>query len=282
MSFKKSFIRFNKILNTFLLHPRQAIDFLDRLPEVVRGSAYCQAEGMILDRQFQRAGPEDRSSDSLPNPLRQYFDSRKNGRGIWKWDHYFDIYHRYLNKFIGKEVHIVEVGIYSGGSLEMWKNYFGPGCHVYGVDIQEACRLYEEERTKIFIGDQADREFWKRFRQQVPNVDILIDDGGHLPEQQIVTLEEMLPHIRPGGVYICEDIGKIGNSFSVFVHQLADCLNAVNAVGATVKTTNWQRSIQSVHLYPYIVVIQKNDNPINELSNVKRGTQWQPFLNGII
>jgi hypothetical protein len=47
--------------------------------------------------------------------------------------------------------------------------------------------------TSIHIGDQGDREFWRAFRERVPPVDVLIDDGGHQPEQQIVTLEEMLP-----------------------------------------------------------------------------------------
>jgi hypothetical protein len=58
---------------------------------------------------------------------------------------------------------------------------------------------------KIFIGDEEDRKFWRRFKAEVPAVDIVIDDGGHQTQQQVVTLEELLPHLRPGGVYICED-----------------------------------------------------------------------------
>jgi hypothetical protein len=54
----------------------------------------------------------------------------------------------------------------------------------------------------VFVGDQADRSFWKRVKQEVPNLGVVIDDGGHIPEQQIVTLEEMFPHLRPGGVYL--------------------------------------------------------------------------------
>jgi len=61
------------------------------------------------------------------------------------------------------------------------------------VDIEEACRVYENDWTSISIGDQADRGFWKRFKQEHPRIDVLIDDGGHQPEQQLATLEEMLP-----------------------------------------------------------------------------------------
>ena len=46
---------------------------------------------------------------------------------------------RDFKKFIGCEVHVVEVGIYSGGSLAMWRDYFGSKCHVYGIDIAEEC-----------------------------------------------------------------------------------------------------------------------------------------------
>lgn len=44
-----------------------------------------------------------------------YFVTHNTGPGIWKWLHYFDIYHRHLQKFRGKEVNILEIGIYSGG-----------------------------------------------------------------------------------------------------------------------------------------------------------------------
>jgi len=138
--------------------------------------------------EVSRAPTEDTN-----NPLKDYFDSHSSGPGIWKWNHYFDIYHRFFKKFVGTEVSILEIGIYSGGSLDMWRNYFGAGCQVYGIDVQEACKVYEGEGKRIFIGDQADREFWRRFREQVPSLDIVIDDGGHRPEQQIVTLEETLP-----------------------------------------------------------------------------------------
>src|SRR6185437_3589006 len=140
------------------------------------------------------------------NTLLEYFNSHTEGRGIWKFLHYFPIYERYFSQFRGKEVHILEIGIYSGGSLEMWREYFGPRCSVYGVDIEPNCKTYENSSVRVFIGDQSDRTFWKDFKKQVPILDIVIDDGGHEPEQQIATLEELLPHLRPGGIYLCEDI----------------------------------------------------------------------------
>ena len=102
----------------------------------------------------------------------------------------------------------------------MWRSYFGSECHVYGVDIEEACKTYEREKVTVFIGDQEDPDFWTQFKNQVQGIDILIDDGGHTPNQQMVTLEQMLPYLRPGGVYLCEDVEGINNGFAAFHPEL--------------------------------------------------------------
>ncbi len=216
-----------------------------------------------------------RGQDDSPNPLRAYFDAVREGPGVWKWLHYFEPYHRHLRKFVSRPVTVVEVGVYGGGSLPMWRHYFGQGCRVHGVDIQEQCKAYEDSQTTIHIGDQADRAFWKRFRQSVPDVDVLIDDGGHQPEQQMVTLEEMLPHLRPGGVYICEDVHGIGNRFAAFAHALADELNAFAPVIEPVlvsRPTGFQAAVNSVHLYPFVVVIEKRDFTLTSFSAPRQGT----------
>jgi 23S rRNA U2552 (ribose-2'-O)-methylase RlmE/FtsJ len=221
------------------------------------------------------------------NPLREYFDSHKEGRGIWKWNHYFDIYHRHFSKFRGREVNILEIGIYSGGSLDMWKHYFGPRSHVYGVDIEPACKAYEDDSVTVFVGDQADRTFWQHVKKQAPAIDIVIDDGGHQAQQQIVTLEELLPHMRPGGVYLCEDVHGAFSGFasymSGFIHNLNECGPSANNVDnpdrrIVCKATPFHSAIRSVHFYPFVAVIEKGEGTLSEFVSPKRGTQWQPFL----
>lgn len=246
----------------------------------------ARRRGGAVARNWQEAYGSDpvtreTASHDIPNPIREYFDSLREGRGIWKWLHYFDIYHRHFERFVGKDVNVVEVGIYSGGSLDMWKSYFGRECKVYGIDIKAECKLYEGDRTKVFIGDQSSRVFWADFRRQVPDVDILIDDGGHLPEQQIVTLEETVPYLRSGGVYLCEDITGIDNQFSAYLHGLAAALNSFDlrdAEASRVAPSHLQRSISSIHLYPFVAVIEKNLWPVAELVAPKHGSEWQPFF----
>jgi hypothetical protein len=221
------------------------------------------------------------------NPLRSYFDSRREGPGIWKWNHYFDVYHRHFQKFIGKEVHVVEIGVYSGGSLEMWKQYFGAKSRIYGVDIEPACKSYEDEVTRIFVGNQADRNFWCRFRADVPKVDVVIDDGGHSPEQQIATLEEILPHMQPGGVYLCEDVHGSDNPFAWYVGGFCANLHEASQWSQDVDTPERRircvpielsRAIESVHFYPFLTLIEKRTTDLPEMVAPKHGTQWQPFL----
>jgi hypothetical protein len=219
----------------------------------------------------------------ISNPLIAYCASHQTGPGLFKWEHYFEIYDRYLHKFVGREVHLLEVGIYSGGSLQMWRHYLGKDAHIYGVDIEEACRAYEDTGARIFIGDQSDRKLWQRLKREAPTIDILIDDGGHLPEQQIITFEEMLPHIRPGGVYICEDIHGRANRFAAYVHGFASNLHTASFFPdeqkeLSVVPSHAQANIQAIHEYPFAVVIEINPSPRRTLQARRRGSEWQPYL----
>ncbi len=161
----------------------------------------------------------------------------------------------------------------------MWREYFGPECQIIGVDIEPSTKQFENESTKIIIGDQSDREFWRRFRDETPSLDIVIDDGGHAAHQQRATLEELLPHIRPGGVFICEDIHGINQQFGAYVAGMIQNLNATNLEagwdhGLSFRSTPFQRVINSVHVYPYLVVVEKNVVPVEFLAAEKRGTRW--------
>ena len=147
----------------------------------------------------------DAARRETSNPLEKYFYANK-GRLIHKWVHYFEIYDRYFAPFRGRAPVVVEIGVSQGGSLQMWHDYFGPGTRIVGIDIDPRCKRFEDESTTIMIGSQSDRNFLAEVRRKVPHIDILIDDGGHRMDEQIITFEELYPHIQPRGVYLCEDI----------------------------------------------------------------------------
>ena len=212
------------------------------------------------------------------NPLREYFENHTTGPGIWRWDHYWDVFHRHFAKFRGQPVNICEVGVYSGGGLGLWRDYFGPQCHVYGVDIQPACRKFANDWCDILIGDQEDRAFWKEFKAAVPRLDILIDDGGHTPDQQFVTLDEMLPHLSPGGVYVCEDIYDVTNPFAEYIGKLGCDLQPNVDIHATdmlaMGLTDFQRMVNSVHVYPHVAVIEKWLEAPVRFEGPGNGSEW--------
>src|SRR5262245_60472815 len=190
--------------NRFVSKPGAMFRVLKSTVRALRQARYFE-RGLTFCRQYRNVASDGQLARE-PGPLERYFDSVTEGPGIWKWRHYFDVYHRHLEKFVGRPVVVVEIGIYSGGSLLMWRHYLGEQSRIVGVDIEAACKQYERPGIDVFIGDQQDRDFWRDFCLQVPHIDIVIDDGGHKPEQQIATLECLLPHVASGGVYLCEDV----------------------------------------------------------------------------
>jgi hypothetical protein len=217
-------------------------------------------------------------TDPEPGWLESYFDHHQTGPGIDKWRHYFPIYEQHLSKFRGQEVHLVEIGVFSGGSLGMWQSYLGPGAHIYGVDIAPECRSYAREGVEIFVGDQADPAFWRDFKDRVPRIDVVIDDGGHMAFQQIATLEALLPALQPGGIYLCEDIHFQFSEFSDYLFGLGQNLNTWGAKTAGQpgrEASGFQRAIHGIHLYPYVAVIERRAESLERLRSTRRGSEWQ-------
>jgi len=206
------------------------------------------------------------------NPLREYFE-RNPGRLIDKWLHYFDIYHRHLQRFRDRPVTLVEIGIYQGGSLQMWRHYLGPQARIIGVDINPRVQQLAEPGIEIMVGDQSDRDFLRSLREQVGAIDILIDDGGHTMVQQITTLEELYVAVAEHGVYLVEDLHtsywreygggfRHRGSFMELAKSLIDQLNGWHSRdGHSFAPTRFTETTQSMHFYDSVLVIEKGPHP---------------------
>lgn len=202
------------------------------------------------------------------NPLRTYFE-KNNKKLIHKWLHYFDIYHRHFKQFRGKKITVLEFGVSHGGSLQMWKNYFGRRARIVGVDIDPRCKELEEKKVEIYIGDQENRQFLRELMKKVGKVDVVIEDGGHRMNQQIATFEEVYPHVSEGGVFLIEDLHtsywkryeggvKKKGTFIEYAKDLIDTLNAWHAESSdNLKPNNFTRSIKAMHIYDSIIVFDK-------------------------
>jgi hypothetical protein len=202
------------------------------------------------------------------NPLEKYFQNHQ-GRLIHKWLHYFEVYDRHFSRFRGKPVTILEFGVSHGGSLQMWKHYFGKKAQITGVDIDPRCKNMEEKNIKVYIGDQEDRDFLRRLAKQLGEVDIVIEDGGHTMLQQINTFEEIYPIVKQNGVFLTEDTHtsywksygggyKKPGTFMEYAKDLTDQLNSWHSENKEkFKVSDFTCSTKSMHFYDSIVVFEK-------------------------
>lgn len=129
-------------------------------------------------------------------PLRDMFESH-SGRQIDKWEHYFPIYEKHFARFRGKSPRVLELGIDHGGSLQLWKRYFGPGAEIIGVDINPDA-MYSESQITTILSDQKGPGL-----VDSGPFDIVIDDGSHVREDQEISFGNLWP--RCTGVYLIED-----------------------------------------------------------------------------
>lgn len=204
----------------------------------------------------------------MKNPLRHYFHNNP-GRLMHKWDHYFDIYHKYFQRFRGRPIKVLEFGVFHGGSLQMWKWYFGGDCTVVGVDINPLCKSLEEPNVHIELGDQENREFLRGLVKKYGPFDIVIDDGGHTMGQQIATYEELLPAVTDDGVYLVEDLltsyrlnysggFRKPGTFIEYSKNLIDGLNAWHSQEPDkFIPTDFTRSVWAMHYYDSVLVVEK-------------------------
>lgn len=100
----------------------------------------------------------------------------------------------------------LEIGVSHGGSLDLWREWFGPGAHIVGVDIDPRVETLAKKGIEIRVGDQSDRDFLSKLADRDGPFDIVIDDGSHHPAHQLLTLQELWPVVNVNGVYLVEDL----------------------------------------------------------------------------
>jgi SAM-dependent methyltransferase len=189
------------------------------------------------------------------------------GRVTHKWTHYFPVYERHFSRFKDTSCVVLEIGCGKGGSLQMWKRYFGPNATIVGIDIQPECAQFAEDQIQIFIGDQSDPAFLRSVIEAVGQPDIVIDDGSHVMQHIQASFDVLYPQVSKNGVYLVEDLHtayweEYGGGYlkpDTFIERcksLVDGLNAYHSRGA-VTVDEFARSTMSMHFYDSIVVFEK-------------------------
>jgi hypothetical protein len=182
-----------------------------------------------------------------------------------KIESYFQVYDEIFEKFINKNITFVEIGVFNGGSLKMWKNYFGDNARIIGIDLNPKAKELEKMGFEIFIGSQSSETFWDNFYNKVGNVDIVLDDGGHQNDQQIITAAKSIPNINDGGLLVTEDVHtsylkKFGNpsgySFINYTKKKIDEVNYRFPEFSNQKSI--EKKIFSISFFESIVVFNIN------------------------
>lgn len=127
------------------------------------------------------------------------------GKPVHKWTHFPDIYTRYLEAYRGRDIGMLEIGVFKGGSLQIWREYLGEEARITGVDINPDCADLGEGKSKVFIGSQNDPAFLKDVVGKMGGIDIVLDDGSHVAEHQETSFRTLWPLLNEGGLYILED-----------------------------------------------------------------------------
>lgn len=128
------------------------------------------------------------------------------GRAANKWEHYLEIYDRHLAPFRGTRVRFLEIGVFFGGSLEIWRGFLGPEATIFGVDIDPACAGRVDPPNQVRIGSQADPDFLRGVVAEMGGVDVVLDDGSHMAKHQSASFATLFPLLSEGGLYMIEDM----------------------------------------------------------------------------
>jgi cephalosporin hydroxylase len=114
-----------------------------------------------------------------------------------------EYYHKIFKPLKGQECKILEVGIFKGGSLKLWRDYLGKGADIYGIDNSHHTAIKAVEGCIIVLGDAYDPQISNMIPREL---DIAIDDGLHTLWAHKRFIELYAPKIKKGGVLIIEDI----------------------------------------------------------------------------
>ena len=137
-----------------------------------------------------------------------------DGRPFVKWWHYFAAYDEQFtllarqsrDGMLDRPLRILEMGVWRGGSLDLWRQYFGPDAVIFGIDIDEVITTLGIDSAEVRVGSQTDELFLLSVIEEMGGLDIVIDDGSHVSRDVLASLRILFPLLAEGGTYVIEDL----------------------------------------------------------------------------
>lgn len=187
---------------------------------------------------------------------------------VHKWHHYIPIYDRYFSQFKKRPIRFLEIGVSKGGSLQMWRKYFGSEAVIFGIDINPECEQYNGIAGQVRIGSQSDKFFLENVVKEMGGVDIILDDGSHKMEHIKTSLKILYPKLNEGGIYFIEDLHTaywraFGGGYknrSNFFNEVRDIIDDIHCWyhGKGIKNPEISENCTAIHIHDSIVVFEKN------------------------
>lgn len=187
---------------------------------------------------------------------------------VHKWHHYIPIYDQHLSKYRNRKVRILEIGVSEGGSLQMWRKYFGEDAIIFGVDVDPNCYKLNGNAAQVRIGSQVDLLFLQSIIYEMGGVDIILDDGSHNMIDIRKSFQYLFPQLNDGGIYLIEDLHtsywrgfgggyRSKSNFFTFVTELIDDMHHWYHT-AGVLHPSISSNCNAIHVYDSITIIEKN------------------------
>lgn len=202
-----------------------------------------------------------------------------------KWLGYLDRYEPWFSPYRGAIINVLEIGVQNGGSLDLWKQYFGLSARIVGVDIDPTCKRFRDEDRDmhVMIGNQGDAAFLESVHKTHGPFDIVIDDGSHCWDHQITAFNIL--YSKTADLYCVEDThtsywnGFGHTSTRDFISIAKDGIDRLHSPFILAGTpevygdADWAEKIGDrvdafraqtlgIHFYDSLVIFEKGKNPL--------------------
>ena len=153
---------------------------------------------------------EDQKNLSI-DELLQFYKSDKADKWENNLGHGFSKYYeKYFENLKSKEIKILEIGSFSGGSAASFVKFL-PLSEVYSLDINITNFKYYSKKIKVYGLDISKELMVKKFYKKInilPETkffDIIIDDGSHKLSDILFSLNSFYKNLKKNGFYVIED-----------------------------------------------------------------------------
>ena len=170
------------------------------------------------------------------------------GNNVDKWEANLERYDHELLALRDSPISILEIGIHNGGSLEIWAKYFPRAQHIIGLDINPRCRLIEfnDPRIDVVIGDIMAANTHETLASLHDTYDLIVDDGSHHSRQIIHGFLALVHLLRPGGLYVIEDLCcSYWQEFEGGVRRPDSSMNFLKRLVDVVNTEHWLSALDA-------------------------------------